>query len=106
MRMATLITLRGPNSGQSFLLAADASIIGRQSDCTVCLESPAVSRRHAQITCEGGLYYIEDLGSSNHTFLNGDPVEKRVRLGEEDTIQLGPYFLALRLDREPVVRGT
>src|SRR5262249_15236630 len=41
-------------------------------------------------------YFVEDLGSSNGTFLNGRPVEGRAPLTENDTLQIGPYVLALR----------
>src|SRR5439155_16260827 len=100
-------TLRGPTPGQHFPLAEERSIIGRQSDSTVCLESPAVSRQHAQISCDkGGRYFIEDLGSSNGTFLNGVRLKERTPLSESDNLQIGPYLLALRLDQEPVVRAT
>src|SRR5262249_48929453 len=104
--MATLVTLRGPHPGQHFPLAEERSIIGRQSDSTVCLESPAVSRQHAQITCDRGRYFSEALGSSNAPFLNGVRLKERLPLGEQDTLQIGPYFLSLRLDQEPVVRAT
>src|SRR5437764_167029 len=57
---AVLHTLEGPDPGRRFPCADDTTTIGRQSDCTVCLESPAVSRHHARIVlpCEGDQYAV------------------------------------------------
>jgi serine phosphatase RsbU (regulator of sigma subunit) len=70
--------------------------LGRQLDCTVCLDAKAVSRQHARILERDGAYFIEDLGSSNGTFVNGNRVAGLVPLTEKDTMQVGPYVLALR----------
>jgi sigma-B regulation protein RsbU (phosphoserine phosphatase) len=109
--MATLITLQGPNSGRPFALASDRSLIGRRPDSTVFLESLAVSREHAQVVREGEAYFIEDLGSSNGTFLNGRRVSGRETFTEEDTLQIGPYVFGLRpapnlraTESDPIIR--
>src|SRR5262249_59278814 len=109
---AILVTLQGPNEGRHFTCAAETTTIGRQPDCGVCLESPAVSRHHARIIRDGGLYFVEDLGSSNGTFLNGERIQERHPLTDNDTIQIGPYHFALRYpprqqgdDTDPVVRS-
>ncbi len=109
---AILVTLQGPNEGRQFSCAAETITIGRQPDCAVCLESPAVSRHHARIIRDGGQYFVEDLGSSNGTFLNGERIQERYPLTDNDTIQIGPYQFALRHpprqepdDTDPVVRS-
>jgi serine phosphatase RsbU (regulator of sigma subunit) len=96
--MASLITVKGPNLGRRFVLAGECSIIGRQPDATVYLESLAVSRHHARVLCDRGTYYVEDTGSSNGTFLNGARINGKVPLTEQDTLQIGPYELALQPD--------
>src|SRR6516165_7279950 len=96
--MATLVLLKGPDAGRQFLLHPTGSVIGRQADSTVCLESQAVSRHHARVLCDDGNYFIEDLGSSNGTYLNGKRVVQRVPFSTEDTLQVGPYFFSLRVD--------
>jgi len=67
-------------------------------DCHVCLAGKQVSRQHAQIVSEGEQHFLEDLGSSNGTYLNGRriPPRNRVPLTDHDTVQIGPYLLALR----------
>src|SRR5262245_28065505 len=111
--MAILITLQGPEVGRFFPLHETGSTsIGRQFDCAICLESPAVSRSHAHIIGENGRYFIEDLGSSNGSFLNGERLKQRKQLTENDTLQIGPYQLALRpqppaalAPSDPIVRA-
>jgi serine phosphatase RsbU (regulator of sigma subunit) len=102
--MTTLVTLQGPNAGRSYSLDPRRSLIGRRPDSTVCLESLAVSREHAHILCEDGAYVLEDLGSSNGTFLNGKRVMGRTPLGERDTLQIGPYIFTLRPDSVHTLR--
>ena len=50
---------------------AKTFLIGRESACEVHLDDPAVSRRHAKITCQNGVWTIEDLGSANGTWIDG-----------------------------------
>jgi sigma-B regulation protein RsbU (phosphoserine phosphatase) len=94
--MGTLITTQGPGPGRPFTLHPRRSLIGRRPDSTVFLESLAVSREHAQVLCEGGHYYVEDVGSSNGTFVNGQKITGRVPLTENDTLQIGPYTFSFR----------
>jgi serine phosphatase RsbU (regulator of sigma subunit) len=109
--MATLVTLKGPNAGQRFPLSGDGSLIGRQPDAAVYLESLAVSRQHARIDCAAGDWFVEDLLSSNGTYVNGRRIEARTPLGERDVLQIGPYAFSLQPDRpslpdvEPVIRA-
>jgi serine phosphatase RsbU (regulator of sigma subunit)/pSer/pThr/pTyr-binding forkhead associated (FHA) protein len=94
--MAILVTLRGPNPGKQFPLEGETASIGRHAESAVFLESQAVSRHHARVLCEGDQFFIEDLNSSNGTFLNGKRIQQRTPLVEQDTLQIGPYFLGLR----------
>src|SRR3954470_8327381 len=99
--MSALITLKGPNPGRRFPLDDRCTIIGRQPDVAVYLESLAVSRHHAQVVREEGGLFVEDIGSSHGTFVNGHRIAGRVPLAEGDTLQIGPYELALHVERPP-----
>ncbi|MHC4713204.1 MAG: SpoIIE family protein phosphatase [Planctomycetota bacterium] len=92
--MAQLVVLSGPQEGQVFDLE-DRCVIGRQQDCDIRLKDDAVSRHHAVVSAEEDGYYIEDLGSSNGTFLNGRAITK-VKLEEGDTIKMSHSVLAFR----------
>ena len=96
--MASLITVRGPTAGRRYPLDEQATLIGRQPDAPVCLESLAVSRHHARIVAEHGGFFVEDLGSSNGTFVNGTRITGLVLLCERDILQIGPYELGLLTD--------
>jgi sigma-B regulation protein RsbU (phosphoserine phosphatase) len=97
--MAILVTLQGPDPGLKYPLDRPCAVLGRQADSTICLAAKAVSRQHAQILHREDGFYVEDLGSSNGTFLNGRRLSphKPARLTEHDRFQIGPYVLALRL---------
>ncbi len=96
--MAILVTLRGPEMGRHYPLQPERTTLGRQIDCHVCLAGKQVSRQHALIVCDGGQHFVEDLGSSNGTYLNGRRITPRTRvpLTDRDTIQVGPYLFGLR----------
>jgi hypothetical protein len=96
--MASLVIIKGPNPGRRFPLAGDCTLIGRQPDAAVYLESLAVSRHHARIVHDQGGYVIEDLRSSNRTWVNGGRINGRAPLTERDRLQIGPYVLSLLLD--------
>src|SRR5438067_9126867 len=110
--MASLIIVEGPNPGREFLLPPGCSIIGRQHDVAVVLESLAASRQHAEISLEGNDCYIQDLGSSNGTYVNGQRINGRTLLTDQDTLQIGPYVFSFRPDEpdaesdEPIIRAS
>ncbi len=91
-----LVTLEGPNAGRQYPLGEGCALVGRQQNSTIHLDSLAVSRQHAKILRAGNSFFVEDLDSSNGTFLNGQRVSGRSPLTESDTLQIGPYVLALR----------
>jgi pSer/pThr/pTyr-binding forkhead associated (FHA) protein len=53
-------------------------VIGRLPECTVVLADTNISRRHAQVTLEGGDVVVTDLGSTNGTFVNGRRIARAV----------------------------
>ncbi|GIW80907.1 MAG: hypothetical protein KatS3mg105_2714 [Gemmatales bacterium] len=99
--MAALVTTKGPNTGRRFLLEQPSMEIGRSSTAAICLESQAVSRHHARILSENGEFFVEDLGSSNGTYLNGKRIEARTPITEKDVLQVGPYVFSLRKSLTP-----
>jgi serine phosphatase RsbU (regulator of sigma subunit)/pSer/pThr/pTyr-binding forkhead associated (FHA) protein len=94
--MVVLLTLKGPNAGRQFPLEGTTTVLGRQADAHICLESQAVSRHHARILHENGQFFVEDLHSSNGTFVNGQRIRERVALNQDDMLQIGPYSFVVR----------
>ncbi|HLO31055.1 MAG TPA: FHA domain-containing protein [Anaerolineales bacterium] len=66
-----LIMRSGPTPGAAFTLEGDQITIGRDSTNEIVINDAEVSRRHARLTFQGGKYVLEDLGSTNGTFVNG-----------------------------------
>jgi hypothetical protein len=85
-----------PTEGTSLALDAIATI-GRDVNNAIVVEDQFASAEHAILTFRGRAWYIEDLGSTNGTFVNGAPVEGVSALGFGDVIQVGQ--VRLRLER-------
>ena len=66
-----LIMRTGPTPGAAYTLEGDQLMIGRDSTNEIVINDAEVSRRHARLTFQGGKYVLEDLGSTNGTFVNG-----------------------------------
>ena len=80
----------GPNSGTTYPLNAPITIIGRDASCDFVISDVVISRQHAKLTLQGGRCLIEDMGSSNGTFINGNRLgSSPVPLAPGDQIQLG-----------------
>lgn len=78
----------GPDAGRSYILDERPRTLGRGSDCDLRWEDSSLSRRHCRIRWDDGVYVLEDLDSSNGTYINGAVVRRAIlRLG--DRIQLG-----------------
>jgi hypothetical protein len=69
-------------------------VVGRSSDLDMVLVEEMVSRRHAQIQMKDGVISIEDLGSTNGTFVNGEKIQ-RATLREGDRVLIGTSILKL-----------
>jgi len=58
--------------------------LGRRESCDVCLRFPNISGEHCEVSCQDGLWYIRDLGSTNGTKVNGERItQKMLRPGDE-----------------------
>lgn len=75
-----LVIQTGPNPGRDFPLQKSEQFIGRDLNNDIVINDAEVSRRHARIFLQGTSYVIEDLGSTNGTYINGQRL-------------MGPYVL-------------
>lgn len=70
-------------------------LIGRGEGCHLCIDEPAISLEHALLTQKEDAYYIQDLGSSNGTYLNGEKVKKKEQmLKEKDEIMFANHRMS------------
>jgi hypothetical protein len=91
-----LTIAEGKEAGKEFVFEQDSVLIGRVAECDVVLYDAGISRRHARIFSEAGAYFVEDVGSSNGTLVNGQPVKQKHALIEGDQVTLGPVVFVYR----------
>lgn len=84
-----LVMSSGPAPGKKFSLSEGEVIIGRDPNVHISINIPEVSRRHARLRFETDSYIIEDLGSTNGTFVNGQRLSGPHVLRPGAKIQLG-----------------
>lgn len=89
---ACLVVIYGPELGKRASLGCGAFEIGRSSRADLTIDQESISRQHARIAFEGGCHVIEDLGSTNGTFVNDRSVT-RALLDDGDQIKLGRSIL-------------
>lgn len=85
----------GPTPGVTFPLDGDQLTIGRDSNNGVAINDAEVSRKHARLTFQGGKYVLEDLGSTNGTFVNGQRLAGPAVLKPGDVISLGEQIVLM-----------
>ena len=90
-----LVMRTGPTPGSVYSLEGDQLIIGRDAANGVPINDAEVSRKHARLTFQGGKYVIEDLGSTNGTFVNGQRVTSSVVLKSGDVVSLGEQIVLM-----------
>lgn len=72
-----------------FPIRRGETVIGRSPYCTIVLNNALISRQHCAIRCDGEHLYLDDLGSSNGTFVNGRLTRGTTRLKEGDLVRVG-----------------
>lgn len=96
-RQFALRFISGKYQGGEFPIVPDRElIIGRSNDIDVALIEDMVSRRHARVLLQNDTLIIEDLGSTNGTFVNGEKI-RRARLKEGDKILIGTSIIRVAI---------
>ncbi len=80
---STIVVVDGPSSGHTVALDQVPILIGRGADAAIRLDDDYVSTRHARVGESNGTFYVEDLGSTNGTYIGSQ------RLTQATAIQLG-----------------
>src|SRR5436190_16701297 len=96
----TIIRPDGPTESRSFL--PGAYVIGRSPESDIHIETPLISRAHARLTIKDRECVIEDLGSSNGTFVGGEKISAVTILRLGSQVMLGPVTVEITRDAAPV----
>ena len=97
------LLVSGPEPGgdgstqRTYELTAPLTILGRGTDCDLRLVDAGVSRHHAELRVEDGEIVLVDLGSTNGTFVDGQPI-RRITLSDGTRVTLGRTTLVFRRD--------
>jgi hypothetical protein len=92
----TLVVTAGPLTGTKITLSEQPILIGRADDSTLVLTDDFASSRHARLTNRGGQWYVEDLGSTNGTYLDQQRVQGPLLVAPGQPIRIGQTALELR----------
>jgi len=88
-RVIARIEIRRPGLPPQRVEVEDGALMGRARDCVVAFDDNSVSKWHARLHCDGAVTSIEDLASTNGTFVNGQRIETPMPLRRGDRIGLG-----------------
>lgn len=84
-------------NGVAFALREGRNIIGREADADIRLALPAVSRRHAVVTIDGDDAFVQDMGSRNGTYVNGEKLETARPLRSGDEIRIAQTAIRFQI---------
>ena len=94
--MAKIIVTMNNKEVSEILMKKKITLIGRDTDNDIYLKNPSVSRKQAKIIKQGKAFYVEDMGSTNGTFVNGGLVSWKTGLNDNDKIAVGKYILIFK----------
>jgi hypothetical protein len=83
-----LIEIHGPNLGKNYHITEEVITVGRDPVCSIQIDQENVSRSHCKLQKVRGATWVEDLGSTNGTYLNDVPI-RRERLRHGDLLKVG-----------------
>ena len=91
-----VLVVDGANSGERADLAQAPILIGRGSDAAIRLDDDYVSTRHARIASSGDQWFVEDLGSTNGTYIGSARITQPTTLTLGTQVRIGKTILELR----------
>ncbi|PPB48549.1 FHA domain-containing protein [Arthrobacter pityocampae] len=91
-----LVVTEGPLAGTNLDLAASPILLGRAQEATLVLDDDYASGRHARLFPQGSRWFIEDLGSTNGTYLAGAQLTRALPVEPNVPIRIGKTVIELR----------
>src|SRR5258706_4098830 len=99
--MPSLVFLAGPIAGRRYKLGDGEYVIGRRSDCQIFVPDMRVSRQHARLWKDGDGWTLEDLGSNNGTYVNGQRLQGSTGLRHADEIMIANNKIRVEAQDHP-----
>ncbi|MFW6050837.1 MAG: GGDEF domain-containing protein [Myxococcota bacterium] len=93
VREACLVVMYGEDLGRRVPLGTDPVVLGRSTQADVQIDQESVSRSHCRIWLDGSRYRLEDLGSTNGTYVNDEQATGRMELRDGDQVKVGRTIL-------------
>lgn len=90
-----VVITQGSQTGQSAALADGVVLIGRGADCQLILDDDYVSTRHARVVSGSNGVYLEDLGSTNGSYVNNQRITAPTTVTLSDTLRIGRTVMRL-----------
>jgi pSer/pThr/pTyr-binding forkhead associated (FHA) protein len=91
-----LVVVEGANAGERADLSEAPLLVGRGSDAAIRLDDDYVSTRHARVAASGDQWYVEDLGSTNGTYVGAARITQPTTLALGTQVRIGKTILELR----------
>jgi pSer/pThr/pTyr-binding forkhead associated (FHA) protein len=91
-----VLVVEGANAGEKASLDAAPILIGRGTDAAIRLDDDYVSTRHARIAASGDQWFVEDLGSTNGTYIGSVRITQPTTLTLGTQVRIGKTILELR----------
>ena len=104
--IAKLIVASGKSAGRSIAIKRNRLLIGRAEECDVRPLSEEVSRRHCAVVVGPADVWVEDLGSRNGTFVNGERIAEKTKLADGDLVRVGSLELKLACSHPEAKAGS
>ncbi len=93
-----LNVLEGPLTGKTYEVTAAGLCIGREPTCEIVVTDAGVSRQHARVLLHNGMVWVQDVGSRNGVFVNGNrvPDHKQIKSGDKVSVGISVFQLAMQ----------
>ncbi|MBD5784625.1 FHA domain-containing protein [Cellulosimicrobium terreum] len=94
--LSRLVVTSGPLTGTTIPLTASSILMGRAPSCTLVLDDDYSSSRHARIFPQNGGWFVEDLGSTNGTYVDGQRIGQITPLAQGTQVRIGQSVVELQ----------
>lgn len=95
--LAFLLVVAGEERGRNLVVEDLPAVVGRAADADLVIDDDTVSRHHARLSGDRDTLFLEDLGSSNGTTLNGNPMVGAVALHDGDLVGFGESVVVVKV---------